>query len=148
MRLTLHTDYALRVLIYLTAQEDGRGSISAIADAYGISRNHLMKVVHELGRGGFINTVRGRGGGFTLARPAEEMSVGEVVRFTETDLKLLDCENCVIRDGCGFVDVLGDAIRAFLAVLDRHTIADAARDKTWMRRAWLTAANTHQPLSA
>ena len=73
MRLTLHTDYSLRVLIHLAAGDQERSSISEIAEAYDISRNHLMKVVHELGRGGFINTIRGRGGGFTLARPANQI---------------------------------------------------------------------------
>jgi Rrf2 family nitric oxide-sensitive transcriptional repressor len=139
MRLTLHTDYALRVLIYLSMSETGRGTIPEIADAYGISRNHLMKVVHELGRGGFITTTRGRGGGFALARPAGEIVVGDVVRFSEPQLSVVDCANCVINAGCGFTDMFSEATRAFLAVLDRYTIADAGRDKGWMRRAWRMA---------
>ena len=134
MRLTLHTDYSLRVLIHLAASDNPRTSISEIAEAFGISRNHLMKVVHELGRGGFITTTRGRGGGFSLARPPEEISVGEVVRFSERDLTLADCANCVIRSACGLVSVLCVAMDAFLAVLDRHSIADAAADKQRLRR--------------
>lgn len=136
MRLTLHTDYALRVLIYLATHDDRRCSISEIAEAYDISRNHLMKVVQELGRGGFIHTVRGRGGGFTLARPASEIIVGDVVRFTEPDLDLLDCGRCVINAGCGLVDPFKQAMLAFLAVLDRYSIADTAREKAWMRGIW------------
>ena len=139
MRLTLHTDYSLRVLIHLAAGETERSSISEIAQAYGISRNHLMKVVHELGRGGFIHTIRGRGGGFTLARPPEEIRIGDVVRFSETDLKLVDCTSCTIRNCCGLIGVLNEARRAFLDVLDRYTIADAAADKDELRRALFPA---------
>jgi Rrf2 family nitric oxide-sensitive transcriptional repressor len=140
MRLTLHTDYSLRVLIHLAAGDQERSSISEIAEAYDISRNHLMKVVHELGRGGFINTIRGRGGGFTLARPANQIRIGDVVRFSETDLKLVDCTTCVIKGSCGLIGVLDEARRAFLDVLDRYTIADAAADKDRLRTALFPVA--------
>ncbi|MBB5687016.1 RrF2 family transcriptional regulator [Sphingobium boeckii] len=128
MRLTLHTDYALRVLIYLAAHEGQRCSIPAIAQGYDISRNHLMKVVHVLGRGGFIKTVRGRGGGFQLARPASEINIGAVVRHTETDLRIADCGACVIGGSCGLTGVLGQAVAGFLQVLDGFSLADIARD--------------------
>ncbi len=85
MQLTRHTDYALRVLIHLAAKPSGRATIPEIADAYGLSRNHLMKVVHHLGQGGFLDTRRGRGGGFTLARAPDSISLGDVVRHTEPD---------------------------------------------------------------
>ena len=140
MRLTLHTDYSLRVLIHLAAGDQERSSISEIAEAYDISRNHLMKVVHELGRGGFINTIRGRGGGFTLARPANQIRIGDVVRFSETDLKLVDWTTCVIKGSCGLIGVLDEARRAFLDVLDRYTIADAAADKDRLRTALFPVA--------
>ncbi len=148
MRLTLHTDYALRVLIYLATHDDRRCSIAEIADAYAISRNHLMKVVQELGQGGFILTVRGRGGGFTLARPADQIIVGDVVRFTEPDLDLLDCGRCMVNAGCGLVGPFEEAMLAFLAVLDRHSIADAARDKAWMRIIWAQSAAKRRTLYA
>ncbi|QQX91973.1 Rrf2 family transcriptional regulator [Gluconobacter sphaericus] len=137
MRLTLHTDYALRVLIHLGVHHSGahptrRVSIREIAQAYRISENHLVKVVHRLGQGGFVTTVRGRGGGLELARPAVEINVGAVVRFTEDDMALVDCEGrsstdgrpCVLSPACVLRSVLGDALGAFLAVLDGYTLAD------------------------
>lgn len=129
MQLTRHTDYALRVLIHLTAVPSGRATIAEIADAYDLSRNHLMKVVHHLGQGGFIETQRGRGGGFTLAQPPEAISLGAVVRHTELDMNLADCGSCAIRPACGLSGILRAAIGAFLTVLDQHSLADAARDR-------------------
>ncbi|MCW2265539.1 Rrf2 family nitric oxide-sensitive transcriptional repressor [Gluconobacter cerinus] len=131
MRLTLHTDYALRTLLYIGARPTVRVSIREIAEAYGISENHLVKVVHRLGQGRFITTVRGRGGGLTLGRPAQDIGVGEVVRFTEDDMMLVDCEGratgsraCVLSPSCRLRGVLGEALSAFLGVLDRYTLAD------------------------
>mgnify|MGYP003365097049 CR=1 FL=1 len=132
MRLTLHTDYALRVLIHLGVHTSRRVSIREIAQAYRISENHLVKVVHRLGQGGFVTTVRGRGGGLELAHPASEINVGAVVRFTEDDMTLVDCEGrnstdgrpCVLSPACVLRGVLGDALGAFLAVLDGYTLAD------------------------
>ena len=124
MRLSRHTDYALRVLIHLAARPDRLASIAEIARTYAISENHLMKVVHMLGRAGFIRTVRGRGGGIALARPAAEIGIGAIVRHGEPDLNLADCGGCVIAPACGLTGVLGEALGAFLTVLDRYTIAD------------------------
>lgn len=129
MQLTRHTDYALRVLIHLAVSPTGRATISEIADGYGLSRNHLMKVIHHLGQGNFIATQRGRGGGFTLAGPPEQIMLGEVIRHTETDMNLADCGNCALRSACGLSGILKAATAAFLAVLDRHSLFDAARDK-------------------
>lgn len=126
MRLSRHTDYALRVLIHLAAVPDRLASIAEIASAFGISQNHLMKVVNHLGRGGFVRTVRGRGGGIALARPAEEIIIGAIVRACEPDLNLADCNGCVIARACGLISPLDEAVRAFLAVLDRYSVADAA----------------------
>ncbi|KEQ54924.1 RrF2 family transcriptional regulator [Sphingobium chlorophenolicum] len=129
MQLTRHTDYALRVLIHLAVAPSGRATIPEIADAYGLSRNHLMKVVHHLGQGGLLDTQRGRGGGFTLARPPEAISIGEVVRFSEPDMNMADCGSCALRTACGLSAILKAATAAFLAVLDQHSLADAAREK-------------------
>lgn len=127
MRLSRHTDYALRVLIHLAAAPDRRVSIAGIARTYSISENHLMKVVHMLGRAGLIQTVRGRGGGIQLAKPPEEISVGLVVRHGESGLNLADCGSCIIAPSCGLTGVLAEALVAFLAVLDRYTLADVSR---------------------
>ena len=134
MRLSRHTDYALRVLIHLAARPDRLSSISEIARAYAISENHLMKVVNLLGRAGFIRTVRGRGGGIALARPAEEIVIGAVVRHGEPDLDLAECGSCLIAPACGLTGVLGEALGAFLAVLDRYSLADVSRDRPGLAR--------------
>jgi len=131
MKLTRYSDYALRVLTYLASHDDRRASIREIAERYRISENHLMKVVHDLGRAGFIATSRGRGGGLRLARPAGEIVLGDVVRHTEDSFDLVDCASCLIAPACGATAILAEATRAFLAVLDRYTLADVAnqRDK-------------------
>ena len=124
MRLTLHTDYAMRVLLHLAARPEGLGSIAEIASLYGISRNHLMKVVQNLSRSGLVDAVRGRGGGPRLGRPATQITVGDVVRQTEDGFQLVDCGQCLIAGACELPPILNEAIRAFLAVLDSHTVAD------------------------
>jgi len=124
MRLTLYTDYALRVLIYLGAHPGKVSSIAEIARAYGISQNHLMKVVHDLRKAGYVKSVRGRFGGVRLARPADKISVGAVVRDTEDDLQLVDCARCVIAPACGLTGVLGEALVAFMTVLDGYRVDD------------------------
>ena len=124
MRLTLHTDYALRVMIFLTQHSDRLCSISEIARAYGISQNHLMKVAHALVKAEFVASVRGRNGGLRLARPADEISVGDIVRQTEDGFDLVDCGVCVVARGCGLRGLLGKATGAFLAVLDSCSLAD------------------------
>lgn len=124
MRLTLYTDYALRVLTYLGANEGRLCSIAEIAEAYDISRNHLTKVVHDLGRAGFIDSMRGRGGGIRLARPAEEIGVGAVVRHTEDGFALVDCGHCAIAPACRLTSIFGRAMAAFVAVLDEYSLAD------------------------
>ena len=124
MRLTLHTDYALRVMVFLTQHPDRLCSISEIARAYGISQNHLMKVAHALVKAGFVASVRGRNGGLRLARPAQEISVGALVRFTEDGFDLVDCGVCVMARGCGLRGLLGKATGAFLAVLDNCSLAE------------------------
>ena len=134
MRLSRHTDYALRVLLHLAARPERLASIGEIARIYAISENHLMKVVHLLGRSGFVRTVRGRGGGIALAVPAEEIVIGRVVRSTETSLDLADCLDCVIAPACGLTGVLAEAMQAFLAVLDRYTLADVSRKRSGLAK--------------
>lgn len=130
MRLTAHTDYALRILLHaaLLADKDAGAllSIAQVAEAHAISRNHAMKVVNLLANEGLLETVRGRGGGFRLGKPAEEIRLGDVVRLTEPCLSPADCAHCLLRSGCGLTAMLGRAMNAFLAELDAQTLADAA----------------------
>jgi Rrf2 family nitric oxide-sensitive transcriptional repressor len=131
MRLTTYTDYTLRVLIRLAVRPHQLTTIADIAESYGISENHLTKVVHQLGIAGYIETVRGRNGGIRLLKEPREINVGEIVRRTEPDFDLVPCFNtsdaCVIEPACILKGVLDQARGAFLAVLDRCTLADLVR---------------------
>lgn len=129
MRLTRYTDYAMRVLLYLGAQPDRVCSIGEIAKAYGISQNHLMKVAHDLGKAGYVEGVRGRSGGIRLARPADRINVGAVVRRTEEGFELVECGSCLIAPACGLTGVLAEALAAFMEVLDRYTLADLLKKR-------------------
>ena len=135
MKLTRYTDYALRVLMHLAAKPDRLSSIGEIARSYGISQNHLMKVVHDLRKEGYVAAVRGRSGGIRLGRPAGEIVVGHVVRHTEEGFDLVDCGSCLIARACGLTGVLNEATAAFLAVLDRHTLADLVDNRADALRA-------------
>jgi len=131
MRLKQYTDYALRVLMYAGAREDTLVTISEVAQAYGVSRHHLVKVVNQLGVLGYVETVRGRGGGFRLGCAPAEISVGEVVRHMEGCLDIVDCAGtgCPILGPCRLRPILGEARDAFLAVLDRYTLADLTANR-------------------
>lgn len=130
MRLTLYTDYSLRVLLYLGAKNKTQlSTVQEIADAYTISKNHLMKVTHQLGQLGLVDTVRGRGGGIRLAKEPVDINIGAVVRQTEEDFHIVECfdvENnlCRLSSQCRLKGVLYEALQAYLAVLDRYTLAD------------------------
>lgn len=129
MQLTLYSDYSLRVLIYLALEPEQRVTIEEIARSYEISKAHLTKVVHQLGLRGYVETLRGQGGGLRLAMRPEEIGVGELVRATEENLTLVECfdpasSRCAIEAACGLRPVLQEALDAFLAVLDRYTLAD------------------------
>jgi len=128
MRLTLFSDYALRVLLYTAAAGDRLVTIEETARAYGISKAHLMKVVNILTRTGYVKGKRGRSGGFMLARPPEEIRLGEVVRATEPDFALVECfgagNRCFITGSCRMANVLNEALSAFAATLDRYTLKD------------------------
>jgi Rrf2 family nitric oxide-sensitive transcriptional repressor len=137
MRLTRFTDYALRVLILL-GLTDRLVTIDEIGERYGISANHLMKVVHRLGTCGYVETVRGKGGGIRLARPPERIRLGDVVRDFEEDMALVECFNeasntCPIEPTCSLQGVLRDSLRAFLEKLDEHTLADLVRKRRKLR---------------
>ena len=129
MRLTAYTDFSLRVLMYLALHPDRRPTIAEIAERYGISKAHLMKVVYQLGLMGYVETIRGKGGGLTLARRLEDITVGEIVRRTEPDMALVACfeagePTCVIAPACRLKGKLGEARAAFLKVLDDCTLAE------------------------
>lgn len=128
VRLTRYTDYAMRVLIYLGARPDQVCSISDIANGYGVSQNHLMKVVHDLGKAGYVAGVRGRSGGVRLAMPPDRINIGAVVRHAEGEPPLADCDACSISSACALSSIFDQAKRAMFAVLDRHTLADILGD--------------------
>jgi Rrf2 family nitric oxide-sensitive transcriptional repressor len=134
MHLTRYTDYSLRVLLYLGTHEERVCSISEIAKAYGISQNHLMKVVHNLGKAGYVKSVRGRLGGVRLAKACEEINIGAVVRLMEEDLQLVDCGSCLIAPACGLTSALNTALSAFMAVLDGFTLADLMKRRAGLAR--------------
>jgi len=132
MRLNVQSDYALRLLMDLAVNRDRLMTIADVAERFGISKNHLMKVANTLGRNGAIETVRGRAGGLRLGRPASEITVGEVVRCMEGDFAIVECfqggkGQCLITPACRLKGVLHEAMEAFLAVLDRYTIEDLVK---------------------
>jgi Rrf2 family nitric oxide-sensitive transcriptional repressor len=133
MRLTSFTDYTLRTLIYLAVRPEKLVTIADIAGAYDISANHLMKVVHQLALAGDVATVRGQRGGLRLARAPEAINIGEVLRRTEPDLELVACfgetQRCIIQEGCVLQHALGDALQAFMTVLDAYTLADLVQPR-------------------
>lgn len=134
MQLTQFSDYALRTLIYLGVREGDLATIEEIAASYGISESHLTKVVHKLGRLGIIDTVRGRGGGMRLNRRPADINIGATVRQMEGNLTIVECfdiehNTCPIAPVCGLTGVLTEALEAFMAVLDRYTLADMMKER-------------------
>ena len=139
MRLTDFTDYTLRALIYLGVHRDELVTIQEIADAYGISKNHLMKVAHQLGLLGVVVTMRGRGGWLRLSREPDAIRIGQVVRNVEFDLALAECfdsrtNTCTISPVCTLKGALGKAREAFFAVLDDYTLEDLCRNESKLVR--------------
>jgi Rrf2 family transcriptional regulator, nitric oxide-sensitive transcriptional repressor len=139
VRLTVYTDFSLRVLMFLALKGDGLATIAEVAKAYGISKNHLMKVAHQLGVAGYVETVRGKGGGLRLARRPQDIVIGEVVRRTEPDMALVPCfapnnASCAIFSSCALRGVLSKARDAFLSALDGHTLADLVRPRAPLRK--------------
>jgi len=141
MRLSLHTDFALRTLMLL-AVSDGNRSIAEIAKAYGISKNHLMKVAQRLVAEGFVAATRGRSGGLQLARPASEINVGVVIRKMEETGSFVECfdpatNTCVITPSCQLRHALSGALEAFSRHLDQFSVADMIGDPAAMRARML-----------
>jgi Rrf2 family nitric oxide-sensitive transcriptional repressor len=134
MRLKNYTNYALRTLQMAALRAPALTRVDQVAAAHGISRAHIMKIVHELGKAGYVETVRGRGGGFRLARAPGEITVGEIVRVTESPIELVECFNaetnsCPLIGICRLSSALDEALEAFLRVLDGVTIAELAGNR-------------------
>ena len=145
MKLTVYSDYTLRVLMYLALHRDQLSTIPEIAAAYDISENHLMKVVHQLGKSGMVESVRGKGGGVRLAMEPDQIRVGRVVRDAEGEAPIVECfsehNNCRIAPSCRLAKVLSDGFDALYASLDQYTLADlVARPAAMTRQLRITAA--------
>jgi len=149
MQLTRMTDFALRLLVYVARHPQGLCTIAEVARAYGISETHLMKVTHQLGLHGWIETVRGKGGGMRLAHSPQEIRLGAVVRSVEPNFHLVECfasgSDCTLSGHCGLADIMEGALHSFLAHLDGFTLADALAGmdaktgRDWKPLAWLAA---------
>jgi len=140
MQLTLYTDYSLRVLVYLGVKGGELSTISEIAEHYNISRNHLVKVVHNLANHGFIHTTRGKGGGMRLVGSPDQVNIGDVVRHTEVNFNIVECfdnsgDGCPITPVCALKGALHQATKSFMAVLDSYTLADVLGNSEQLSRA-------------
>lgn len=128
MRLTTLTDYALRLLMYLAQRQGRLCTIAEVAGSYGVSEAHMMKITHQLGLAGWIETVRGKGGGMRLARVPQDIVLGAVVRSMEPDFFMVECfssgNSCVLTGTCKLTGVIDGALRSFMDYLDGHTLAD------------------------
>ncbi|MBI2948828.1 MAG: Rrf2 family transcriptional regulator [Verrucomicrobia bacterium] len=138
MRLSAYSDYSLRVLMQAALRDPGRVTVDEVAETFGISRHHLVKVVHDLGCNGYLATHRGVGGGFTLARPPDEIRLGDIVRLGEESKTVIDCLDaekraCRLLPSCRLKGVLDEAAAAFFAVLDGYTLADLVKQPSRMR---------------
>ena len=140
MQLTTFTDYALRVLMMTGLKDGALATIPEISEQYGISRNHLMKVVHQLSRAGYLETIRGKGGGIRLARPPEKIRIGAVIRDMEEHMNIVACFDprkrggCTIEPACVLRGVLQEGLDAFLDVMDGYTLADLIAPQRKLRR--------------
>jgi Rrf2 family nitric oxide-sensitive transcriptional repressor len=138
MRLTRQTDYSLRLLIYLALAEGRLVTIAEVAENFQVSRNHLMKIANQLSNLGYLESLRGKGGGIRLARTPAQVRLGQLVRATEPPQPLVDCHNppCPIAGNCGLVGVLNQAQLAFLASLDQYSLADVISNRDQLRVAF------------
>jgi len=140
VQLTSFTDYGLRALIYLASLPEGQmTSITEVTDTYGVSRNHMVKIINQLSRAGYIAAMRGKNGGIRLGRPAEEIVIGQVVRDMEP-LQLVNCQSdfCHITSACRLKKALHDAVQSFLRELDNYTLADLVEDNHPLYKILLT----------
>ncbi len=138
MELSAYSDYALRILIQTTLRRPHRVTVDEVADTFGISRHHLVKIVHDLGRNGYLQTQRGMGGGFTLGRAPENIRIGDVVRLCEETETVIDCidqprQPCRLYPSCRLKGVLDEAAAAFFEVLDGYTLADLVKQPSKIR---------------
>jgi len=130
VQLTSFTDYGLRALIFMAALPQGKmTNITEVTETYGVSRNHMVKIINQLSRAGYVSAVRGKNGGIRLGKPASEIVIGQVVRDMEP-LQLVNCHSdfCHITPACRLKQALHDAVQSFLAVLDSYTLADLVED--------------------
>jgi len=138
MHFTVFTDYAFRVLIYLALDPERRVTINDIATSYGISKNHLMKVVNLLAKEGIVTASRGANGGLILSKPADEIMVSEIVRLTEDSFRPVECfrpdNQCIISPACGWKVVLGEALQAFNDVLAKYSVQDLIEKKVQLKK--------------
>jgi Rrf2 family transcriptional regulator, nitric oxide-sensitive transcriptional repressor len=142
MQLTLHAEYALRVLMYLGSRPDRTVATRDISDAYRISKHHLVRVVQTLGEEGYVRVIPGRSGGIRLAREPRLISLGDVVRAAEPNMRLAECfdrhnNTCVLTPVCSLKPALSEALNAFLSALNRYTLADLLAGGTQQRMATL-----------
>jgi Rrf2 family nitric oxide-sensitive transcriptional repressor len=137
MRLTYSTDYALRLLMLVGLEHRRLVTIEEVADRFGISKNHLMKVAYQLGQAGYLETVRGRNGGLRLGKTPDQIVVGQVVREMEPDFAVVECQNpagyCKIAPSCALRSAMSEAVQAFLEKLDEYTLEDLLRPKSRLR---------------
>ena len=139
MRLTVYADYSLRVVMYVGLKEPGLSTVKEISESYDISRNHLMKVVHQLRLLGYLKSVRGRSGGIRLAQPPSDINIGVVIRQVENDLALVQCfdaraSRCRIEPACVLKPILGEALAAFFSVVDGYTLEDLIAPQRRLKR--------------
>jgi Rrf2 family nitric oxide-sensitive transcriptional repressor len=140
MQLRAYSDYSIRVLMFAALRNPARATVDEVAGAFAISRHHLVKIVHQLGANGYLDTHRGIGGGFTLARPPEEIQLGEIVRLGEETDKVIGCiemnnQQCRLFPACRLKGVLDEAAAAFFNVLDGYTLADLIKQPAKLRAA-------------
>ncbi|MFF2874738.1 RrF2 family transcriptional regulator [Gottfriedia sp. NPDC057991] len=138
MRLTTYSDYSLRVLIFLSSEpREKLVKIKDIAEAYDISKNHLMKIIYNLGKMGYIETIRGRNGGIRLAKLPTEINIGEIIRKTEEDFNIVECfehgGTCVITPVCSLKHIFNNALEQFLQVLDQYTLEDVVKNNAMLK---------------
>ena len=134
MRMTLHTDYALRMLMMLGVRDGEPVTVQQVAESYGLSRNHLLKVALKLRNLGVITATRGRSGGIALARRPEDINIGAIIRATEDDFAMVECMKtdggaCLLSPACRLKGVVHEALQAYLAVFDKYSLADLIQNK-------------------